>query len=71
MSLKSIVGPAQPKIIKVKGFLLDKPVIILIDNGATDNFKSKLLSEDCQILVDYSIQFDLLLGDEHSIQWGI
>lgn len=40
VSLNSVIGIANPKIMKLKGLLGDHEVIVMIDPGATHNFIS-------------------------------
>lgn len=67
LSMSSIVGIPSVNIMKVKGAILGKDVVILIDSGASHNFLSKGIVEEMQIPVDATPNFGIMVGNGYKV----
>ncbi|KAL4558785.1 hypothetical protein LXL04_036987 [Taraxacum kok-saghyz] len=62
ISLNSVAGLTSPKTMKLRGRVMEQPVVTLIDLGATHNFISSKLVEDLQIPVLETEGYNIRMG---------
>lgn len=60
--LNMIVGISTPGTIKVKGSILGRAVVVLIDCGATHNFISLTLADELQLPKTETISYGVIMG---------
>lgn len=68
ISLNSVVGITSPKAMKMVGEVLDHPMMVMIDPGATHNFVSLKTVQKLGIPVSSSKHFDASLGTGDRVQ---
>ena len=68
LSINSVVGLSNPGTMKVKGKLLGREIIVLIDCGATHNFISESLVEELQISTKSTTNYGVILGSGTAIK---
>ncbi|KAF1871765.1 hypothetical protein Lal_00020560 [Lupinus albus] len=68
LSLYSIKGLTSTKSWKIGGTLEDKPVVIMIDCGASHNFISKDLVDSLQLRVEETKAYVIEVGDERKVK---
>ncbi|KFK40544.1 hypothetical protein AALP_AA2G009700 [Arabis alpina] len=60
LSLNSIVGISSPQTMKLKGQILSKPVVVMIDSGASHNFVSTKLVRSLGLQIDQSNRYGVM-----------
>lgn len=68
ISLNSVVGLTSPKSFKLRGEVNGKPVVVMIDPGATHNFISSKAVEELGVNYNPSKKFGVSLGTGDSVQ---
>ena len=68
LSINSVVGLTNPGTMKVKGKLLGKEIIVLVDCRATHNFISESLVEELQISTKSTTNYGVILGSGTTIK---
>ena len=68
LSTNSVVGLSNSGTMKVKGKLLGREIIVLIDCGATHNFISESLVEELKINTKSTTNYGVILGSETAIK---
>nr|GEU55879.1 putative mitochondrial protein [Tanacetum cinerariifolium] len=63
VSLNSVIGFTTPRIMKIKGILRDRYVVVLIDYGATHKFLSMELVNDLGLVVSGRGSMGVMLGN--------
>lgn len=67
VSLNSVAGLTSPKTMKLTGRVWDKPVVILIDPGATHNFIASRVVEELGIPVTDTEPYGVKMGTGDSM----
>lgn len=67
LSMNSIVGIPSINTMKVKGTILGKEVVILIDFGTSHNFLSKGIVADLKIPIDETSNFGIMVGNGYRV----
>lgn len=62
LSINSVVGLSNLGIMKVKGMIQDREVVVLIDCGATYNFISDKLVSELQLPMRDTLNYGVILG---------
>ncbi|CAO2825926.1 unnamed protein product [Amaranthus hypochondriacus] len=68
ISLSSVVGITNPKIMKLRGNINGEEVIIMVDLGATNNFISLITVRQFSIPYSTHLKFGVTLGNGERIQ---
>ena len=68
ISLNSVVGITSPKTFKLRGEVNGKPVVVMIDPGATHNFISLRAVEELRVNYSPSKHFGVSLGTGETVQ---
>ncbi|KAL8100957.1 hypothetical protein AgCh_033000 [Apium graveolens] len=68
VSLNSVIGISNPKIMKLRGLIGDAEVVIMIDPGATHNFISLATVQQLGLVVTPSGPFGVSLGNGEAIK---
>ncbi|KZV31629.1 peroxidase 64 [Dorcoceras hygrometricum] len=63
LPLFSISGVSQPQTLKLRGKIMGKEVVIMVDSGASHNFVSRPLLEKLGVVIDETVRFGVCLGD--------
>ncbi|KZV24316.1 hypothetical protein F511_01798, partial [Dorcoceras hygrometricum] len=63
LSLFSTGGITQPQTMKLRGKVMGKDMVVMIDSGASHNFVSRKLVERLGLKVDEMLEFGVYLGD--------
>lgn len=67
VSLNSVVGIDNPKTMRLTGMIMNVPVVVMIDPGATHNFISLSVVEKIGITVSETEEFGMMLGRGKSV----
>lgn len=67
VSLNSVIGLSNPRIMKLKGVLRGREVVVMIDTGATQNFILLALVEELGMQLDGNGNFGVFLGNGDTI----
>ena len=67
LSMNSIVGIPSINTMKVKGTILNKEVVILIDSGASHNFISRGMVEELKLPIDETPSFGIMVGNGYKV----
>ncbi|KAL8123138.1 hypothetical protein AgCh_011216 [Apium graveolens] len=67
VSLNSVIGLSNPKIMKLRGLIGEELVVVMVDPGATHNFLSLPLVEKLKIPMTQSGSFGVSLGNGEAI----
>ncbi|XP_024024005.1 uncharacterized protein LOC112092314 [Morus notabilis] len=67
LSMNSIVGIPSINTMKVKGTILNKEVVILIDSGASHNFISRGMVEELKLPIDGTPSFRIMVGNGYKV----
>ncbi|KAA0066460.1 uncharacterized protein E6C27_scaffold21G005610 [Cucumis melo var. makuwa] len=68
LSINSVVGLNDPVTMKVRGKLLNKEIIVMIDCGATHNFISEKLVKTLRLSTKETAHYGVILGSGTAIQ---
>ncbi|KAL0536565.1 hypothetical protein IC582_025514 [Cucumis melo] len=68
LSINSVVGLNDPGTMKVRGKLLNKEIIVMIDCGATHNFISEKLVKTLRLSTKETTYYGVILGSGTAIQ---
>ncbi|XP_021776460.1 uncharacterized protein LOC110740287 [Chenopodium quinoa] len=68
VSLCSVVGISNPKTMKVKGEVMGREVVVMVDPGATHNFISAKVVEEAKIPVTQGGGFEVSLGNGDTVR---
>ena len=63
LSLNSYLGINSPKTTKMRGYIQDKEVIVMLDSGASHNFISPEVVDKLRLKVYADSSLDVLLGN--------
>lgn len=64
ISVNAIDGLAEPKTLKLMGFVAEQPVVVLIDCGATHDFISSNLVEAPHMEISNTTEYGALIENE-------
>jgi hypothetical protein len=70
ISCNPLAGIITPQTLKIKGYIKNKKVIVLIDSGSTHNFSHYKLAKDLNFFVYPTPEFQVMIADGGNINFS-
>jgi len=70
ISLHALLGISSPHTLKIKGYIKNRSVVVLIDSGSTHNFIHRRLADEIHWFVRHVSNFQILITNGGTMKCG-